>query len=242
MPNHQQLDNVRHKDLRVLSRPSLAFGENASYGHVYLSEFRYIQGEYPIFFRKNSETAQFEAIALFGLAAEENLFLEENGWNACYVPLTVQRRPFLIGFQQDSQAEPKPVVHIDMDSPRISQSATEGEAVFLPQGGQSPYLQHINSVLSRIHQGHSENKVFIDTLLQYELIESVAIKMELHDGSKLEFNNLYTINEDKLNGLSADTLFTLHQKGYVNLIYMMIASMATLSRLIDLKNKRVMGG
>ena len=241
MPNHQLLDNVRHKDLRILTLHQPAFGENASYGHVYLSEFRYVQGEYPILFRKNTDTAQFEAIALFGLAAEENLFMEENGWNASYVPLTVQRRPFLIGFQQDNQAEPKPVVHVDMDSPRISKSATEGEAVFLPQGGQTPYLQHINSVLGRIHSGHIENKTFIDTLLQHELIESVAIKMELHDGSKLEFNNLYTINEEKLNALPADTLFTLHQRGYVNLIYMMIASMATLSRLIDMKNKRVRG-
>lgn len=241
MPNHQQLDNVRHKDLRILAHHQPSFGENASYGHVYLSEFRYVQGEYPILFRKNAETAQFEAIALFGLAAEENLFMEENGWNACYVPLTVQRRPFLIGFQHDNQAEPKPVVHVDMDSPRISKSDTEGEAVFLPQGGQSPYFQHINSVLSRIHMGHIENKIFIDTLLQHDLIESVAIKMELHDGSKLEFNNLYTINEEKLNGLPAETLHDLHKQGYVNLIYMVIASMATLSRLIDLKNKKVIG-
>ncbi|WP_340677169.1 SapC family protein [Paraglaciecola sp.] len=241
MPNHQQLDNIRHKDLRVLTVHQASFAENASYGHVYLAEFRYVQGEYPIFFRKNAETAQFEAIALFGLAAEENLYVEENGWNASYVPLTVQRRPFLIGFQHDNQSDPKPVLYIDMDSPRISQSAVEGEAVFLPQGGQTPYLQHINAILSSIHTGHIENKTFIDTLLQHDLIESVAIKVELHDTSKLEFNNLYTINEEKLNALSAETFFALHQQGYVNMIYMVIASMATLSRLIDLKNKRVKG-
>lgn len=240
MPNHQQLDNIQHKNLRILAHQHPSFGDNASYAHVYLSEFRFVQGDYPLLFRKNTETGQFEAIALLGLAAEENLFMEENGWNASYVPLSIQRRPFLIGFQHDNQSEPKPVIHVDMDSPRISQSDTEGEAVFLPQGGQSPYLKHINSVLSSIHLGHIETKTFIDTLLQHELIESVAIKMELHDGTNLEFSNLYTINEEKLNALSAEILFELHQKGYVNLIYMVVASMANLSRLIDLKNKQAL--
>ncbi|MGO4892541.1 SapC family protein [Flavobacterium sp. W21_SRS_FM6] len=240
MPNHQQLDNITHKNLRVLTHHHPNFGDTTSYSRLFTSEFRHAQGDYPILFRKNSETGQFEAIALFGFAVEENLFLDDHGWHANYIPLAIQRRPFLIGFEpgsQESQGEPKAVVHIDMDSPRISES--EGEAVFLEQGGQSHYLQQVSSVLNAIHQGDTETRAFIDTLLHYELIESVSIKVKLQDGSNNELSSLYSINEEKLTSLAADAVYSLYQRGYMQHIYMVMASMAAMSHLIELKNKQI---
>lgn len=240
MPNHQQLDNITHKNLRVLTHHDPKFGDTSSYSRLFTSEFRYAQGDYPILFRKHSETGQFEAIALFGFAIEENLFLDNQGWHASYIPLAIQRRPFLIGFQQDLQAgqdEPNAVVHIDMDSPRINE--VDGESVFLPQGGQSPYLQQINSVLKAIHQGDAETKLFIDALLANDLIESVSIKVELNDGSNNELSSLYTINEEKLAGLSAEVVYDFYQQGYMQHIYMVLASMAAMSHIIELKNKQL---
>lgn len=235
MPNHQQLDNITHKSLRVLTHHHPKFGDSSSYSRLFISEFRHAQGDYPILFRKNTESGQFEAIALFGFAIEENLFLDDEGWHANYIPLAIQRRPFLIGFQQDESLEPKAVVHVDMDSPRVSE--TEGELVFLEQGGQSPYLQNISSVLNAIHQGDNETKAFIATLLEYDLIESVSIKVKLDDGSNNELSSLYTINEEKLNRLPEEAVLKLYQLGYMQHIYMVIASMAAMSQLIHLKNK-----
>jgi hypothetical protein len=240
MPNHQQLDNITHKNLRILSHHHPKFGDTSSYSRLFTSEFRHAQGDYPILFRKHSETGQFEAIALLGFAVEENLFLDNDGWHASYIPLAIQRRPFLIGFQYDqqgAQSEPKSVVHIDMDSPRISEA--EGELVFLEQGGQSPYLQHISSVLNAIQQGDVQTKQFIDTLIEHELIEGVSIKVKLNDGSNNELNSLYTINEEKLSNLSPDVVHALFQNGYLQHIYMVIASMSAMSQLIELKNKQL---
>lgn len=240
MPNHQLLDNITHKNLRVFTHHHPKFGDTSSYSRLFTAEFRHAQGDYPILFRKHSETGQFEAIALFGFAVEENLFLDEAGWHASYIPLAIQRRPFLIGLQQDmqnGQEEPKAVVHIDMESPRVNEA--DGEAVFLAQGGQSPYLQHISAVLNAIHQGDADTKLFIDTLLQLELIESVAIKVKLKDGSNNELNSLYTINEEKLNSLSVAVVYELFQQGYMQHIFMVMASMAAMSHLIELKNKRL---
>lgn len=240
MPNHQLLDNITHKNLRVQTHHHPRFGDTSSYSRLFISEFRHAQGDYPILFRKHSETAQFEAIALFGFAAEENLFLDEKGWHASYIPLAIQRRPFLIGFGHDPHspvAEPRPMVHVDMDSPRLSD--TEGEAVFLEQGGQSDYLQRISAVLNAIHLGDAQTKDFIDTLLTHELIEAVSIRVKLNDGSNNELNSLYTINEDKLAQLPAEVLISLFKQGYMQHIYMVIASMAAMSRLIELKNQQL---
>ncbi len=238
MPNHQLLDNINHKDVHVITQHTPEFGDNSSYSHVFLSEFRDVQAHYPIFFQKNAQTGQFEAIALFGLAGEENLFLTDAGWQASYLPLSIQRRPFLIGFQEsneDGVISEEPVIHIDMDSPRISYN--QGEAVFLPQGGQSPYLQQMSTTLMAIHQGHQQTQAFIDSLQQHDLIESVEIKVTLDDDSKHAMNFLYTINEEKVAQLSDQVVADFHRLGYLKAIHMILASMPNMSHLIALKNR-----
>ena len=237
MPNHQLLDNISHKDVHVVTKHTPDFGDNSSYSHVFISEFREVQAHYPIFFQKNAQTGQFEAIALFGLAGEENLFLTNLGWQAKYIPLSIQRRPFLIGFQESIEngvVSEEPVVHIDMSSPRISYN--QGEAVFLPQGGQSPYLQQVSATLMAIHQGYQQTKAFIDTLNQHELIESVEIKVTLDDDSNHAMNFLYTINEEKVAQLSGSLVADFHRWGYLKAIHMIVASMPNMSDLITLKN------
>jgi hypothetical protein len=237
MPNHQLLDNITHKDVHVITEHKPEFGDNVSYSPVFISEFRDVQAHYPIFFQKNAQSGQFESIALFGLAAAENLFLSDAGWQANYIPLSIKRRPFLIGFQESLDAgvvSEEPVIHIDMDSPRISYN--QGAEVFLPQGGQSPYLQQIAATLKAIHQGHQDTKTFIDTLQQHELLESVEIKVTLDDESKHSMDFLYTINEEKVAQLSDQVVADLHRLGYLKAIHMILASMSNMSHLIALKN------
>ena len=240
MPNHQLLDNIIHKDVHVMTEHKPEFGDNHSYSYVFISEFRDVQAHYPIFFQKNAQTGQFEAIALFGLAAEENLFLSDSGWNAGYVPLSIQRRPFLIGFQEkieDGVVSEDPVIHIDMDSPRISYN--KGEAVFLPQGGQSPYIQKIAATLMAIDQGHKDTKSFIDTLLQHDLLEAVKIDVTLENESKHSMDFLYTINEEEVAQLPDQVVADLHRVGYLKAIHMILASMPNMSHLIELKNRQL---
>lgn len=240
MPNHQLLDNINHKDIHIITEHKPEYGDNSSYSHVFISEFRDVQAHYPIFFQKNPQTGQFEAIALFGLAGEENLFLTDAGWQASYLPLSIQRRPFLIGFQENAEdgvVSEEPVIHIDMDSPRISYN--QGEAVFLPQGGQSPYLQQAAATLMAIHQGHQQTKTFIDTLQQHELLEGVEIKVTLDDDSNHAMDFLYTINEEKVAQLSDSVVTNLHQLGYLKAIHMILASMPNMSHLITLKNRQL---
>ena len=237
MPNHQLLDNISHKDVHVITQHTTEFCDNSSYSQVFISEFRDVQAHYPIFFQKNAQTGQFQAIALFGLAGEENLFLSHAGWQANYLPLSIQRRPFLIGFQENTQdgvVTEEPVVHIDMDSPKISYN--RGEAVFLPQGGQSPYLQNMSATLMAIHQGHQETQSFIETLQHHELIESVDIKVTLDDESNHAMNFLHTINEEKVALLTDQVIADFHRLGYLKAIHMILASMPNMSHLIELKN------
>jgi len=240
MANHQLLDNITHKDLKIITDRAAWYGDDIARTGVFPLEFRRLQAEYPIAFQENVKTGSFDSIAVLGFVEGENLFLSADGWEAGYVPLSIERQPFLIGFQTTTDGgvlTDEPVVHIDMDSPRVSE--TEGAPVFLEHGGHSPYLEHINSVLMAIHDGVEQNKVFSEALTELDLLEPFTLEFVLNDGSKQNFSGLHTINEEKLNALDGESLATLHVNGYLEHIYMVMASISNFKTLIDRKNARL---
>jgi hypothetical protein len=119
----------------LITRHSAEFGDNVQAVLTFPTEYGDIQREYPLLFRKDPGSGEFQSIALLGLERGENLFLDEGRWSASYVPGIVARGPFLIGFQEqevDGETHREPVIHVDLDDPRVNE--TEGEAVFLEHG------------------------------------------------------------------------------------------------------------
>mgnify|MGYP001546654399 FL=1 len=161
MPNFALLNNIAHKNLRVIRDHTPDYGDNDMSAVTFPQEFRAIQNEYPIFFQKNADNGKFIAVALFGLRQNENLFLSESGWDANYTPASVKRRPFLIGVQPPKPGENSQshMVYVDMDSPRLSE--TTGDAVFLPHGGYSPYLESVVDLLEYIQYGTELSESFV---------------------------------------------------------------------------------
>lgn len=237
MTNYVLLNNVDHKDLKVITKRSAQYGDNVQCAITFFWEFRSIQAHYPIFFSKGPGNDEYTAVAMFGFEDKENLFLGEAGWDAHYIPLSVKREPFLIGFQQStdpSSGDKEPVIHVNMGSPRISES--EGEDVFLAHGGISPYLEQINSILNTINEGHPVHQLFIRELVEHDLLEPFAIDIQLNDGSQNRLMGFHTINEDVLFELDGDVLASLNEKGFLLPIYMAVASLSNVRDLIERKN------
>lgn len=240
MAKFELLNNVDHKDIRVITTRSSAYGDNVWFTPTFPLEFRNVQKHYPIFFTKNPDTGKFQPVAMFGFEEGENLFLGEQGWEASYIPLNIMRQPFLIGFQEAREAgesDKQSVVSVDMDSPRVSKA--EGEHVFLEQGGNSEYLENVTSVLNVIQQGSERNLAFADMLLGMDLLESFVLDVQLNDGSEHRLSGFYTINEDSLSELSGDDLVILNNNGYLLAIYMAVASMSNISTLVERRNQRL---
>ena len=243
MPNHQLLDNITHKNLKVNRRFEPGGGFDYNVARVFPVELSVAQREYPLFFLKNAETGDFDTIALLGFDKEENLYLQDDGWAARYLPLSIERQPFLIGFQeqeQDGVPTQVPVVHVDIDHPSVSDD--EGIPVFLPQGGESPFLERINSVLKAVHDGHAASREFSQVLEGLELIEPLEVNVEFNDGSKQTLTGLYTISEDRFRALTAEALETLHQGRHLQSIFMMLASLPVFDTLIEKKNRLLTAG
>ena len=230
MTNNVLLNNVDHKDLRVITTRSARYGDDAMYAITFPSEFRNIQAHYPIVLHKTAD-GQFQPIALFGFQTAQNLFLGDSGWDATYLPLTIERQPFLIGL-----AGREMMIHVDLDSPRIS--ATEGEPVFLPQGGNSRYLERITAILHGIHQGLAVSKAMFAAFTAHGLIEPVNVGIKFNAEEQFNLRGLYTIGEEKLRGLSGDALFELNSAGFLQGAFLVIASLNNMKKLIDMKHRR----
>ena len=234
MSNYQVLSPAAHKNTRIVTERGEALGDDIQYSLTYPLEFRNIQSCYPIFFSKNAETGEFMPIALFGFEKNENLFLDDSGWDATYIPMMVEREPFLIGYQGASEDELKPIVSIDMDSPKISEE--KGQLLFDNDSQPTDFLKSVMSRLESLHQGHEHNNGFIAALTEAELIEPFTLEITLDNGSTHKLMGFYTINEEKLHELEGSTLEDFNKKGFLQPIYMAIASYARIRALIDKKN------
>ncbi len=240
MTKHVLLNNIDHQNTRVIHYFSPEFGDNLHSALVFPTEFTELQKEYPILLRKDDPQASYQAIALLGFAAAENLYLNSlspTGWDARYIPASVEKGPFLIGFQRSmamQDEKPDAVIHIDMDHPKVS--TEQGQQLFLSQGGNSPYLEHISARLDTIHQGTTLAPVFYKALQQLELVEPVTIEFTLCNSEKIRLTGNYCINEQRLATLPADALLKLQQSGFLPLIYAMVFSMGNIRHLIERKN------
>ena len=228
MAQHVPLNNVDHAALRIGTARGAAWGDAVMSAVTFPGEFRNVQACYPIVFQKAVDGG-FQPLALFGFKPGQNLFLDGNRWDASYLPLAIERQPFLIGREGDELA-----MHVDLDSPRIS---SDGEALFLAHGGNSEFLERMNSVLLALHQGLQATPAFIDALLAHELLESFVFDIRLDDGSDRRLAGYYTINEDRLRALGAGALDALHRRGHLEAIYMALASLSRFRDLIDRVNR-----
>ena len=234
MTRHALLNNVAHKDLHVITRRAAQFGDDVMAVMTFPAEFRNLQAHYPIVFSKSKEGV-FSPLALFGFRDKQNLFLGADGWDAPYVPLMVERQPFFIG----KDANGGEVIHVDLDSPRVTRDAGEkdAETLFREHGGTSEYLERMGSVLATISQGMAATPPFVAALEEYNLLESFSLDIKFEDGAEHRFAGFYTIQEERLAKLDADALGKLHARGYLQAAFMIVASLSHFRDLIARASK-----
>ena len=238
MARHVLLNNVEHKNLRVVTRHGKDFGEAVGSVPTFPTEFAEILRDYPIFFRKDNNTGEYGCIALLGFTRDENLFLDGDRWDASYVPGIVARGPFLIGFQErqdGGELRREPVIHIDMEDKRVGE--TEGEQVFLENGGNSRYLDSVANILAGLNEGIAASKAMFAAFTAYDLIEPVQLEIKFGSG-KYDIVGLHTVSANKLSNLTAEQLFELNRSGFLQGAYLVLASLNNVQKLIDRKMRR----
>lgn len=240
MARYELLNNVTHKDLRIVTRFGREFGDEVGLVPAFPTEFAELQREYPIFLRKERDGGEWQAVALLGFEPKENLFLQDGRWNAAYLPGYLARGPFLIGFQEqkiDGELRREPVIHVDLEHPRIGSG--EGEPVFRPQGGHSAYLEHVIAVLRGIRDGAEAGRAMFAAFDGLGLIQPFDLEVKFDEQHGASLAGLHGIDRERLAALDAAALHRLHTAGYLEGAFLMLASLQNMRRLLAEKQRRL---
>ena len=69
-------------------------------------------------------------------------------------------------------------------------------------------------------------------------MEAFTLDVTLENGSSNQLLGFYTINEDTLKGLSGDQFADLNEKGYLQPLFMMLASHSCIGEMARLKAEK----
>jgi hypothetical protein len=89
------------------------------------------------------------------------------------------------------------------------------------------------SALAAIDEGVTSTPAFIAAIQEYNLLEAFALDIEFRDGAKHRFMGFHTIQEDRLKALGPEALGKLHAQGYLQAVFMVVASLSNFRDLIE---------
>jgi SapC protein len=232
MSNIVPLDNVHHAQLRILAGHGAAFGDAVNLAPLFVTEFAEAQRHYPILFRPDDAGA-LQPLAILGFDRDENLFLGGNGWSG-YVPAIFRRGPFLLTRGEGDD----PVIVVDLDHPRVRDGGAEGAPLFLDHGGRAPALEAAIAALRQIHAGAAAASRLQETFLALELIEPVALRVEISDEKSVNFEGFSAVTEERLRALDGARLNELNSAGLLSAAVLAAASLGNMAHLIARKRRR----
>jgi SapC protein len=233
------LTSDRHRSLAVDTRARPEYGDVVNRAIALSAEFNELHREYPLLLRETREEPGFVAHAILGFEKDENLFVEGDRWISTFVPATLARGPFSLGYIRSEDGGNVPAginVMVDDQHPRVR---ADGQPVFLPLGGESPYLEGIKRVLQTVDAGLRVDRLLYRELVALELLEEVKIEISVFTELRYDFSGYHTINQQKLAALSAEPLLRLHRQGLLAPIYFLTSSLGNFQRLVNLKVARL---
>lgn len=236
MTNHAVLDPVKHRDLRVHDETNVELGDGVMACLTVPLEFRRVQTDFPILYRRDLSSGKFAAVALLGFEEGENLFLEDGRWDASYRPMALAIQPFLVGRPLSDDGPTQ--VHIDLAHPRIA-SPGEGIGLFDEVGSPTPYLEKMANLLGDLDSGYAASTDYFAALERYDLLEPLSLDVELNDGAKHRLIGYHIVNEHKFAALDSNALGDLHQTEHLMPMLMAMASLSNLGELARRKNRRM---
>jgi hypothetical protein len=229
-----ELSRSEHQELRIRADRVEVYAARQHLIPIVVGEFRKAATQYPIVFAKHPDTGRFAPYVLSGLGVEENLFWSGTELDVAYVPLNVRRQPFYVGIDDAPAAN---VLCIDLDHPCLDSSGTR--TIVNADGSDSAYLKEILAILGELVAGKTATEQFIAAVLSLDLLAPIMLDIVLDDGTPLQVQGLYGLDEEKFRQLEPERIASLWQEGHLDLLYAVIIASGQIFKLIRLKNQRL---
>jgi hypothetical protein len=227
------LDRDVHKNLK-LDTDQAVVSRVADQNSVFLAavEFADACKEYPIVFVRagaaGPDTKPAVApLAVLGLRAGSNLFVDGDKWTGGYVPAYIRRYPFAMARLDDSATNM--AVCYDTKWPAFNE--TTGEALF-KDGQPTEFLLNAKAFLENFEQEAERTRLICNLLVEMDLLQDMRFEATLPNGEKLDVEGFLALDEKKYAEMADDKVLQLHRNGLIAMIEMHRLSLTNMNRLV----------
>jgi hypothetical protein len=197
------------------------------------SEFGVAGRHYPIVFISDGKT--YNAVAVVGIAGNENLFVSDGRWAGdAYMPAYARRYPFCMAKVNVNSVEQQNRLIC------VEQSALDegGEALFDAQGQPTPKWQEFERLLGEYEADLERTREMCAILADYGLLEPFTMQAKLKPekgGAAMQLGGMHRVAEKNLENLNAAQLKNLVRRGAMARIYIHLLSLEHFGKLLDRK-------
>ena len=227
----------KHAKLRVKPNVDFAHAKELNLAAVMLTELSAATANFPVAFIQHTESGVMRPVAMFGLRPGENYYYGPNGWDATYVPLLIQRHPFLIGADDENPDSNKLTMCLDRTSPFLTEG--EGIAMFDDNGNPTEFLGTRNQLLGEIFEGERITEQFTQKIREFGLLKPFEILLQSIDGQTRKVTGLWTFDEVKLRQLSDAQVLELNRLDFLAACYVIYGSLFQIHRMMQLRNRKL---
>ena len=226
------LDSEIHKTATIAPSPGqLSFAANTHSVILAGVEFAEACREFPIIFTA-LDNGQIVPVALLGLKANENLFVNEAGeWRGNYIPAYIRRYPF-INTEGDNQQ-----LVVCVDEAYDGFNAPGGQPLF-ENNEPTPYMKQVMALLEDYYGQMKNTEAFGQHLNQLGLFKQMDANINLNDGRSFNLTGLLVVDEQKMQQLDKDAVDALFRSGALALVYAHLLSLSNMTRLMAMKAGR----
>ena len=233
MANLVPVKKEQHQSLKISAQRNLAHLAGQHIAGAGASEFAQLATSFPLFFVKDEQAGRFRSVAMLGLEAGENLFLQGDKWLAPYVPQNASMVPFSLGL--DPEKENTLTTCVDTDSEFVGDD--KELALFDEQGNETEFLKSVQESLGRLYDSEVLTEKFIKELEDNNLIHELELTLALTAGGQKKLVGIHGINEKALLDLADEKVLDFQKRGLFIPIYAMLTSLGQVNRLVQLRNE-----
>lgn len=224
MPNYQAVSKSTHANLCWKRYDNYHFAAMDAVAPLVAQELPKAAMVLPIAFIQ--QDGKFIPAAVQGLQLGQNLFVAPDGrWIGPYTPATYRGYPFALANAENDQL----VLCVDADSGLVGED--QAERFFDDSGEPSQSVKDVLNFLQQVRANRELTVRLCAALHAEDLIQPWPIKVKGKDDQGQTLQGLYRIDEAKLNALSREALYRIHQAGALPLAYCQLLSMQHLQML-----------
>lgn len=187
-------------------------------------EFVAAARHYPIVFNRDKDRLP---LAILGVRANENLFVETDGaWaEGCYLPAFVRRYPFIFVTRP---GEKELAFCVDSNSALL---VRDGDRPLFQKGRSSELLQNVARFCAAYARQQNATRNFVSALEAQNVLVERAADITLPDGQKIAMRGFRVVDETRLRDLPPAIAEEWRGNGWMNWIACHISSLGNFGRL-----------